>query len=81
MPIMAPLADAVGITRQTAVLAFQFGEGWINPILPTSGVTMGVLGMAQIPWEKWFRWMLPLQIYFFFVALILLAIAFLINYQ
>ena len=81
MPIMAPLADAVGITRQTAVLAFQFGEGWINPILPTSGVTMGVLGMAQIPWEKWFRWMLPLQVYFFFVALILLAVAYSINYQ
>ena len=34
MPIMAPLADAVGITRQTAVLAFQFGEGWVNPVLP-----------------------------------------------
>lgn len=81
MPIMAPLADAVGITRQTAVLAFQFGEGWINPILPTSGVTMGVLGMAQIPWEKWFRWMLPLQIFFFVLALSLLAIAVVMNYQ
>lgn len=81
MPIMAPLADAVGITRQTAVLAFQFGEGWINPILPTSGVTMGVLGMAQIPWEKWFRWMLPLQLYFFVVALVLLAVAVLMKYQ
>jgi uncharacterized ion transporter superfamily protein YfcC len=81
MPIMAPLADAVGITRQTAVLAFQFGEGWINPILPTSGVTMGVLGMAQIPWEKWFRWMLPLQIYFVAVAMALLALAVVIHYQ
>lgn len=81
MPIMAHLADAVGITRQTAVLAFQFGEGWINPILPTSGVTMGVLGMAQVPWGKWFKWMLPLQIYFFFVALIFLAIAYFVNYQ
>jgi uncharacterized ion transporter superfamily protein YfcC len=81
MPIMAPLADAVGISRQTAVLAFQFGEGWINPVLPTSGVTMGVLGMAGIGWEKWFRWMLPLQIYFFLVALVLLTTAFLINYQ
>ena len=81
MPIMSPLADAVGITRQTAVLAFQFGEGWINPILPTSGVTMGVLGMAQIPWEKWFRWMLPLQVYFVLVALALLTTAFFINYQ
>jgi len=81
MPIMSPLADVVGISRQTAVLAFQFGEGWINPILPTSGVTMGVLGLAGIPWERWFRWMLPAQIYFFVVALVLLAIAFLINYR
>ena len=81
MPIMAPLADAVGLTRQTAVLAFQFGEGWINPILPTSGVTMGVLGMAKIPWEKWFRWMLPLQIYFVAVAAALLTIAVMTGYR
>ncbi len=72
MPIMAPLADVIGITRQTAVLAFVFGEGWINPILPTSGVTMGVLGLAAIPWEKWAKWMLPIQIFFFILALLLL---------
>lgn len=53
----------------------------INPILPTSGVTMGVMGMAQIPWDEWFRWMLPLQICFFAVAMVLLTIAVLINYQ
>lgn len=80
MPIMAPLADVVGITRQTAVLAFQFGEGWINPVLPTSGVTMGVLGLAGISWDRWFRWMLPLQIYFFIVALGLMAVAVLTHY-
>jgi uncharacterized ion transporter superfamily protein YfcC len=72
MPIMAPLADVVGITRQTAVLAFVFGEGWINPILPTSGVTMGVLGLAAIPWEKWAKWLLPIQIFFLLLALLLL---------
>jgi uncharacterized ion transporter superfamily protein YfcC len=72
MPIMAPLADVVGITRQTAVLAFVFGEGWINPILPTSGVTMGVLGLAAIPWEKWAKWLLPIQIFFLILALLLL---------
>lgn len=72
MPVMAPLADAIGISRQIAVLAFQFGEGWINPILPTSGITMGVLGMAGIPWGTWFRWMLPVQIFFFILALLLL---------
>ena len=81
MPVMAPLADVVGLSRQTAVLAFQFGEGWINPILPTSGVTMGVLGLAGIPWERWFRWMLPVQIFFFLLAMLLLAVATLINYQ
>ncbi len=52
MPIMAPLADLVGITRQTMVYAYQLCE-LVNPILPTSAVTMGVLGMARIPWEKW----------------------------
>jgi len=66
---------------QTAVLAFQFGEGWINPILPTSGVTMGVLGLAGIPWDKWFKWMLPAQIYFLILALLLLIPPFFFNYQ
>jgi uncharacterized ion transporter superfamily protein YfcC len=61
MPLMAPLSDLVGVTRQTAVLAFQLCEV-INPILPTSAVTMGVLGVAKIPWEKWAKWFLPLMI-------------------
>jgi len=81
MPIMAPLADAVGITRQTAVLAFQFGEGWINPILPTSGITMGVLGLAGISWQTWFRWMLPAQVFFFILALALLVPPYFFGYH
>jgi uncharacterized ion transporter superfamily protein YfcC len=81
MPVMAPLADVVGITRQTAVLAFQFGEGWINPILPTSGVTMGVLGLAGISWETWFKWMLPAQLAFFVLALLLLIPPFFFGYH
>jgi len=81
MPVMAPLADVIGISRQTAVLAFVFGEGWINPILPTSGVTMGVLGLAGISWEKWAKWMLPIQIFFFIVALLLLIPPVILNWQ
>jgi uncharacterized ion transporter superfamily protein YfcC len=61
MPVMSPLSDLVGITRQTTVLAFQLCEV-INPILPTSAVTMGVLGVAKIPWEKWAKWFLPLML-------------------
>ena len=72
MPIMAPLGDLLGVTRQTAVLAFQFGDGFTNLIIPTSGVTMGVLGVAKIPFEKWFVWVLPLMIIFFILGLILL---------
>lgn len=61
IPVMAPLGDLVGITRQTAVLAFQLCE-YINPVLPTSGVTMGVLGLAGLKWEKWARWLVPLLV-------------------
>lgn len=72
MPIMAPLSDLLEVTRQTAVLAFQFGDGFTNLIIPTSGVTMGVLGIAKIPYEKWFSWMLPLQLILFITGLLLL---------
>jgi len=72
MPIMAPLSDILGISRQTAVLAFQFGDGLTNLIIPTSGVTMGVLSIAKIPYEKWVQWALPLMVLLFGTAMILL---------
>jgi len=72
MPIMAPLADLVGVTRQTAVLAFQMGDGFTNMIIPTSGVTMGVLGMAKIPWQTWARWLINIELFLFLLGLILL---------
>ena len=74
MPIMAPLADLVGISRQTAVLAFQFGE-FTTSMIPTSGITVGVLALAKIPWTTWAKWMIPLQLIYFVLALVMLAIA------
>ncbi|MDD2200249.1 MAG: AbgT family transporter [Bacteroidales bacterium] len=56
MPIMAPFSDLIGISRQATVLAFQFGDGFTNMITPTSGVLIGCLGIARIPYDKWFRW-------------------------
>jgi uncharacterized ion transporter superfamily protein YfcC len=73
IPIMAPLSDLVGVTRQTAVLAFQMGDGFTNMIIPTSPVLMGVLGLSQIPWHIWARWMLPRQILLFILGLLLLV--------
>ncbi|MDZ7859107.1 MAG: YfcC family protein [Candidatus Krumholzibacteriota bacterium] len=73
MPVMAPLADLSGITRQTAILAYQLGDGFTNMIIPTSGVTVGTLAMAKIPYEKWFRWNFLMQICFFIISLLLLV--------
>ena len=79
MPIMAPLSDLVHITRQTSVFAFQLCE-FINPILPTSAVTMGVLGVARIPWDKWARWFLPLMLILMALSLLLLIPPVLMNW-
>ncbi len=73
MPLLAPLADLSGITRQTAVLAYQFGDGFTNMIIPTSGVTVGTLGLAKIPFQRWFKWNIKLQLAFFVLALGLLV--------
>jgi uncharacterized ion transporter superfamily protein YfcC len=78
MPIMAPLGELVGITRQTSVFAFQLAE-YINPILPTSGVTMGILGLAQLRWEKWAKWFLPLAVLWVIFGLITLIPAVLMR--
>ena len=59
MPIMAPLSDMVGLTRQTAVLAFQLGDGISNMIFPTSGFFMAGLALAGIPWGRWIKWIFP----------------------
>jgi uncharacterized ion transporter superfamily protein YfcC len=80
MPIMAPLSDLVGVTRQTAILAFQFGE-FTTPMIPTSGITVGVLALARIPWLTWARWMVPLQLIYLVLALLLLVPPCLMDWQ
>lgn len=60
IPIMAPLGDLVGVTRQTACIAFQLGDGISNIFTPTSGYFMAALALAKIPWAKWAKWILPL---------------------
>jgi uncharacterized ion transporter superfamily protein YfcC len=72
MPLMSPLSDLIGITRQTAVLAYQLGDGLFTNIFPTSGVTMGVLAIGKIPYDKWVRFMLPLSVIFLILGCLLL---------
>lgn len=81
MPLMAPIADILGITRQTAVFAFQCGDGFSNTIIPTSGMLMAMLSLARIPYAKWLQFMLPLFAILMTVAGIFLVIAVAIGYS
>lgn len=81
MPIMTPLADILGISRQTAVLAFQYGDGLSNSLWPTSGILMASLGMAGIPYDKWLKWVGKLMIYMYGAVVILTMISVVIGYE
>lgn len=75
MPIMAPLADLVGVTRQTAVFAFQFGDAFTNAITPASGMTMSCLALAAVPYKKWLKFVIPLIGIWWIVAFCFLTYA------
>jgi uncharacterized ion transporter superfamily protein YfcC len=75
LPILTPLADLVGVTRQTSVLAYQFGDGFSNIFTPTSGYFMAGLALARIPWTRWARYLWPLQCLWLLAGLALLLVA------
>lgn len=76
MPIMVPLADMMGITRQTSVLAFQLGDAFTNVMAPTGGEILAALAMCGgVSFKKWMKYLLPLFIAWWIVAFIFLAIA------
>lgn len=73
MPIMSQFSDLIGVSRQATVMAFQFGDGFTNMITPTSGVLIGVLGVARIPYEKWVKWVWPFILMLTIVGALLLV--------
>jgi uncharacterized ion transporter superfamily protein YfcC len=72
IPIMAEFSDIVGLSRQATIVAFQFGAGFTDMIAPTSGVLIGVLGMARIPYVKWLKWILPILLMLVLIGFLLL---------
>ena len=80
IPIVAPLADMIGITRQTAVLAFNFGDGFCNYILPTSSALMGILSMGNVPYDRWMKFMWKLFLIWMVVGSVLMIIAQMIHF-
>ena len=81
MPIMAPLADLVGVSRQVAVLAFQLGAGFVDAFTPVSASLIGVLGVARIDWGKWARFQIKMQAFFFLLGTAAIAVAIAVNLQ
>jgi uncharacterized ion transporter superfamily protein YfcC len=81
MPLMAPLSDVLGLTRQTAVFAFTCGDGFSNTVIPTSGILMASLGLGKVPYDRWLRFMAPLLIQLFLIAAAFIAIMVAVNLQ
>ncbi len=81
MPLMAPIGDLVGIERQVAVQAFLYGDGFMNMIVPTNAVLMGLIGVAGIPYSRWFRFIFPLILKLLVVAAISMVVAVRIGYS
>lgn len=80
MPIMAPLADLIGLTRQQAVLAYQFGDGFSNMIIPTGTMLMGSLEAAKVPYERWFAFAWRLQVWLLAFGAVTLGLAVAIGF-
>jgi uncharacterized ion transporter superfamily protein YfcC len=72
IPIMSQFSDLIGLSRQATVMAFQFGDGFTNMITPTSGVLIGALGVARIPFNKWVKWVTPFLIILIILGFLLL---------
>ena len=74
MPILLPLGDLVGITRQMVVTAYCFGDGFTNLAYPTSAVLLICLGLGSVSYGRWLRWTLPLWLGLLLITLIFLAL-------
>jgi uncharacterized ion transporter superfamily protein YfcC len=81
MPLMAPIADLTGVSRQVAVLAYQFGDGFTNMLVPTNAVLMGIIGIAGVPYDKWFKFIIPLMLKLWIVGSIALVVAVWLGYH
>ncbi|WP_231514850.1 YfcC family protein [Oceanobacillus salinisoli] len=80
MPLMVPIVDLLGLTRQTGVLILKLGDGFTNTITPTSGVLMAVLAVGGVQWTKWVRFVFPLLLMWIIVGVIAIGFATLTGY-
>ncbi|NLA96115.1 MAG: hypothetical protein GX838_04655, partial [Clostridiaceae bacterium] len=80
LPILLPIVDATGLSRQLAVQAFIFGDGFSNLLYPTNAALMIGLGFSPVGYTKWFRWEFPLQLGLALLSLAWLYIGYFIGF-
>ena len=81
LPVMLPLGESLGLTRQITILAFQIGDGLSNLINPTLGGLIAMLSMCRVPIDRWIRFIFPVLIILFILASLALIIAVATNYS
>lgn len=80
MPIMVPLGDALNVSRQTTVLAYQLGNGFLDSAMPMSGILMANLAIAGIPYKKWLKFVMPLMIAWLVIGAVFVVAAHQMGY-
>ena len=80
IPLMAPVADLIGLSRQTLVLAYQMGDGFSNLLLPTTSSLLGTLAVAKVPYGRWVKFMFPLFLIWTVLGCIVMVGAVAIGY-
>lgn len=80
LPILVPVGEVIGLTRQTVVLIFQLGDGITNLVNPALGGLIAMLGMCRVPFDRWLRYISPLFFYIFLIASIVVMFSVKIKY-
>jgi len=75
MPILVPLSDLLGLSRQVTVLAYQYGPGLLGQVSPTEGTLMAILALAGVRYDAWLRFAGPLCIALFVLNLVVIGVA------
>ena len=81
LPVMIPLGESLGLTRQITILAFQIGDGLTNLVNPTLGGLIAMLSMSRVPIDRWIRFIFPVLMILIIISFLALIIAVFINYN
>jgi len=79
LPVLVPLSDLLGLSRQVTVLAYQYGGGLCNIVAPTNGGLMAILAASKVPYGKWIRFLVPVYAGLFLLGLVAVGIAIVIR--